>query len=224
MTDTPPDGDVTELDEIVVIGTRPQPGIPHWPVEEQQEVDPNPDPGGGGGGLWTQPEVDAENERQKQCAAKKFADGLSEEDDKDNKEFFSFSWILNGQTVTHAIRGGAGVTITQNDLNPALSQFGINASQIVGFNHNHPSNHYCASGGLQGQDEIRRNSYPSDNDWALADQLVNLGADPNVLSLFVVGCDDQMREFRYRDRADAKRAADRLDPPPPPVQPEGCPE
>ena len=111
MTDTPP-GDVTELEEIVVIGTRPQPGTPIDPNEHQDEVDPNPDePGTGGGGLWTQPAVDAENERQKQCAAKKFEDDLADEDEKDDKEFFSLSWILNGQTVTHAIRGGTGPVI-----------------------------------------------------------------------------------------------------------------
>lgn len=60
MTDpTPP----SELDEVIVIGTRAKRNT-EIPPEEMEEV---PEDGGGGG--MTQAEVDAENERQKKCAA-----------------------------------------------------------------------------------------------------------------------------------------------------------
>ena len=60
MTDpTPP----SELDEVIVIGTRAKRNT-EIPPEEMEEVPEDGGNGGGGGGM-TQAEVDAENERQK---------------------------------------------------------------------------------------------------------------------------------------------------------------
>ena len=101
MTDQPP----TELPGITVTGTRlvftggPGGGIPgdpgHNPVEQNEVGD---DTGGGPSGP-TQEEVDAENERQKECAAKQFKSQLDSENasPKTRKNFL----LLPGQeTVT----------------------------------------------------------------------------------------------------------------------------
>ncbi len=94
MTDpTPP----SELDEVIVIGKRAKRNT-EIPPEEMEEVPEDGDSGGTSGGM-TQAEVDAENERQKKCAAAEFKTQMQDIPTKNSKE--SFSYVLNrdGNTV-----------------------------------------------------------------------------------------------------------------------------
>lgn len=226
MTDQPP----SELPGITVTGTRlvftvgpggGSPGDPSHNPEEQNEVgEGNDGPSGP-----TQEEVDAENERQKECAAKQYKTQLDTEKrfSKDKKEFFTFTWTRNGQTTTHPIREGSGARIQTADLNAALSEFSINASNITGFNHNHPADEYCnGSGDLLRSQEIE-NGYPSVNDWVFADALVGAGANPDELTLFIADCDGVLRGFPYSQKIEFQEMFDRKQPPPPPINPENCP-
>ena len=225
MTDQPPN----ELPGITVTGTRlvftagpggGTPGDPSHNPEEQNEVgEGNEGPSGP-----TQEEVDAENERQKQCAAQKFATELGQKSERNSKEFFSFTWTENGQTLTHDIRGGAGATISAADRNAARNEFGIAFPDVLGFNHNHPNNVYCGSGGLQGQDELYENQFPSEPDWNWATTAVDEFHVPaSTFTLFVTDCEGVTRAFPYSEKDAFKDAVERKLPPPPPINPD-CPE
>lgn len=225
MTDQPPE-EPTELDDVVIIGVRPQPGTPknNPPFEEQEEIDPYPNPEpGGGGGVWTEVEAAAEAERQKECAAQAYEAKLSQEEPgrKRSKEFFSLIWNLSGQTVTHAPRGGASVRITGVEIQETRNDFGISGQDFLGFAHNHPSDEYCPSTGALGFDEERTNAYPSENDWNTIDFFVPEAFRGNV-TLFVLGCDDEMRAYPYADRANAERLRDQRSRPPEPINPLNC--
>lgn len=226
MTDPVPE-QPTNLGEIVVTGIRPRPGEPRndLPTEEQDELDPNADPQPGGGGVWTAAEAEAEAERQKECAASNFEKNLNatESARKDKKEFFSLIWGRSGQTATHAPRGGTADRITGAEIRQAMTDFNIPGSDLIGYSHNHPSDIYCSSSGAMGFDEERANSYPSANDWNAVDSLVP--AEFRVgITLFILGCDNQMRSFKYTERAQAERDRDQRTRPPAPIAPQGCPQ
>ncbi|WP_374276096.1 hypothetical protein [Brevundimonas sp.] len=106
MTDTSNDDDVPWVDEVVVIGVRPVVGQPKIYNEEMLEIDPE----GGSGGVWRPAEVPREIDRQKDCAADRFKKELESEEpeEKDEKEFFSFTWFQGNQIVTISPQGGGG--------------------------------------------------------------------------------------------------------------------
>lgn len=193
----------SEVDPIVVVGKRKRVGDkPYF----------GPDGGGGGagdGGGWdggsggmTQEQADAENLRQEQCAAKDFHSRLQSMSTRNSKESFSFILNRGGNTLVTPPATAGGVKITEVDINPVLSGYGINMARVVGFVHNHPRNYYCSGPGLtekSAQEDL--NAYPSENDWEAAKKFVELGADPDKFRMYIVGCDNVLREFPYSNKA-----------------------
>lgn len=224
MTDEPP----TQLPGVTFTGTRlvylgrgsGTSGDPSHNPDQQNEVGEGPEDGGSSP---TQEEVDAENERQKECAAQKFKLELDTKTDKDEKEYFSYTWDQAGQTTTHPIRGGSSAVIQTPDRTAARSEFGISNSDVLAFNHNHPADVYCPDSGLTGQDQLRANAYPSESDWAFAhDAVLNRGV-PSTLTLYISDCEGNVRGFDYSDMQRWKDAKTRNDRPPMPITPD-CPE
>lgn len=219
----------TTLPGVTVIGQRPIFGIMIVPTKgedggvHQQEVSPDGD-GGDGGRPATQAEVEAEEKRQKDCAAEKFRKRLQEKSDRNSKEYFSFTFVRNGEIVTSDLQGGAGATITGAEISAAMSQLGITSSDLLGFNHNHPSGVYCndPQSYTRYMQEIG-NAYPSAPDWNAATNLLNPDQD-GAFSMYVTGCDGVQREFPYSGRVAFGQARDTKASPPPPVQPLNCPQ
>lgn len=177
------------------------------------------DTGGGPSGP-TREEVDAENERQKECAAEQFKSELNAKSDKDEKEYFSYTWNRNGQTATHEIGGGNSAVIQPSDRTAARNEFGVSNADVIAFNHNHPADVYCPDSGMLGQDQLRANAYPSDPDWNFAHDAVTNRGVPNTLILYVSDCEGNVRGFDYLSMQQWKDAKARRDPPPPPIAPE----
>ncbi len=75
-------------------------------------------------------------------------------------------------------------------------QEGIDPANVTGIVHNHDLQHY-------GQNTYSQsiNRFPSDQDWNSATLLVNSGADPNLLSLYVIDTLGVLREFRYINKS-----------------------
>lgn len=219
----------TTLPGITVIGQRPVFGIMTVPTTggddniHQQEVTPEDGTSSGGGGLATPEQVAEEEKRQKDCASAKYKQKLLEKPDRNSKEYFSLTFVRDGQIATTDLRGG-GAQISGPQIAAAMSEFGIGMGDVLGLNHNHPRNEYCdAADSYTRNLQTTANAYPSDNDWNAADAFVNGGADPNF-SLYVAGCDGEVREFPYSGRNGYRQDRNAGRTPPPPVQPEGCPE
>ncbi|MEY4554967.1 MAG: hypothetical protein RL093_86 [Pseudomonadota bacterium] len=199
MTDpTPP----SELDEVIVIGKRAKRNT-EIPPEEMEEVPEDGDSGGTSGGM-TQAEVDAENERQKKCAAAEFKTQMQDIPTKNSKE--SFSYVLNrdGNTVITPPVAATGSVITPAERGAVITAYSIQPSEILGFVHNHPRNVYCDSDDLTVRSaQIALNAYPSANDLDSAESFLDLNPsiDPSTFSLFVLGCDNIMREFPFSQMA-----------------------
>lgn len=87
--------------------------------------------------------------------------------------------------------GGTGDHVSVN-----FEALGFPVSQIVGVVHNHDDYHY----GQNYQSE-QINRMPSQGDWNTADALVAAGADPNVLSFYLLDTADSFREFNYVDKS-----------------------
>lgn len=93
---------------------------------------------------------------------------------------------------------GAG----QDHVSVNFQELGFEASQIVGFIHNHDADDYAHT-----QEEALMNRVPSignaqdGGDWWSADNLVAHGVNPNELTLYVIDTTDVMREYRYSDKA-----------------------
>ncbi|RZJ01488.1 MAG: hypothetical protein EON90_02595 [Brevundimonas sp.] len=225
--------DATPVDDVIVIGKRKKKtntNNPQFPqmVEVEEETG---DTGGGGGELT--PADQAENERQKECAAKKFKEKLQSDHpfQKKGKEFFSSIFERDGDTVVHPPVMGTGTlpgqgpntAISGPDIAGANATYGVAPGSLLGFVHNHPSDVYCGSADSYTQNLQRlTNQYPSEPDWAAADVMVSNG-DPNTFVLYIVGCDNELRAFPYRDREEFKAERAKTNPKThPPVQPQGC--
>jgi hypothetical protein len=90
------------------------------------------------------------------------------------------------QGTSHAQAGAnAGV-----DLAPSLQSLKGNAADIVAIIHNYPPTGSSL--------EDTRNQAPSATDWALADYLVQSGADPNRLTLYVIDSTGRLRAYSYQ--------------------------
>jgi hypothetical protein len=221
----------TTLPPITVIGQRPIFGTLMVPISRgeggvhQQEVTMEDGTSGGGGwAVATPEEVEAEEKRQKDCAAKKYNDRLQSKGDKNSKEYFSLTFVRNGEIVTTDLRGGAAAIITGVEIQAAMTEFGITASDLIAYNHNHPSSIYCnSSDGYTRYLQDTTNAYPSDNDWNAATLLLNPSLNPDF-SMYVSGCNGALREFSYSGREAFRQSRNATATPPPAVQPEGCPE
>ncbi len=212
--------DVTEVEPIIVIGKRPKKDT-SLNFEHQEEVDPadgsgtgsSPGDGGGSSPGMTDEEIAAENKRQERCAAQEFKNRLQSIGSRNSKESFSFILNRGEETLITPPATANGPRINQNDINPILSRYGINMSWVVGFAHNHPRSEYCPGPGVsQTSAQQDLNAYPSDNDWSAADTFVSHGADPNAFTLYIVGCDNILREFAYADRAHYKAQIQKANP------------
>lgn len=75
------------------------------------------------------------------------------------------------------------------NLTPSRDSIGATNAQIVGVIHSHP---YYNDPAVRTKDKR-----PSDNDWALADQLVSQGADPSRLTLYIIDYLGVVRAYSY---------------------------
>jgi len=96
------------------------------------------------------------------------------------------------------IAGGSSVSATPAAL-------GTTWSNIVGIIHNHPSARYCPD---PISCQINRNPSSSatvptgqQSDWDTAELAVANGANPTLLTLYVVGPDRVLRQFAYQNRS-----------------------
>lgn len=220
MTDTGP----TTLPDVIVVGSRAVPGapmgtgggIPEPGGHTIHQAGDAPEPST----VYTVEAAEAENRRQKECAAEAFKAGMNGKSNSDKKEYFSYTWNRNGETATHPVRGGSGDIIQPSDRAAVRTEFGIANADVIAFNHNHPADVYCPNRGLIGQDELLENAYPSDNDWNFAqDAVLNRGV-PNTLILYVADCEGNLRGFDYLSMQEWKAAKTRRDPPPAPISPD----
>lgn len=136
--------------------------------------------------------------------------------DWNNKEYLAFVYRDASGTLrtSEVYAGGANVDVE-------IAKLGFAPAQIVGIMHNHPVYHY---GNTQYEADTNRN--PSDNDWATADNLVALGANPAHLDLYVIDTTGKLRSYEYADKAKylhpkpTTSVGARVDPD---LQPEYCP-
>lgn len=91
--------------------------------------------------------------------------------------------VLNDQIYTDGSRSRVSHSIPRGQI-----------PNLVSIVHNHPRQ------GLEGDDINLENRYPSQDDWIEADNLVALGADPNVLSLTLLDPFGEARIFPYSER------------------------
>lgn len=75
------------------------------------------------------------------------------------------------------------------NLTPSRDSIGATNAQIVGIIHSHP---YDSDPAVR-----TKNRRPSDNDWALADQLVSQGADSSRLTLYIIDDLGVLRAYSY---------------------------
>lgn len=75
-----------------------------------------------------------------------------------------------------------------------LGELRLPGSTVLGVIHNHPSDYFTS------EQERIANRNPSENDWAVALALVNAGALPDMLQMYIVGPDDHVREFEFAKR------------------------
>lgn len=218
--------DATDLGEIVVVAKRPR-KMTDIGYEQPEEVSENPDGGsaGTGGGFLTDEEVREEEKRQERCAAQEFRNRLQSISSRNSKE--SFSYILNreGNTSITSPSTADGPVITAAERSAVLNAYNIQSSEILGFAHNHPSSVYCNSQDLSTRGaEINLNAYPSENDLNWAQNF--LGNNPNInpatFSLFVVGCDNIMRQFEYSRLAEWRQRVSQPNPAKPPAMQADC--
>lgn len=76
---------------------------------------------------------------------------------------------------------------------------GITGDQIVGLIHNHPSGIYEPGSSLGDINRLPSPPNKGGDDWLTADYLVQHGADPNNLTLYILGPDSVLREYAYTD-------------------------
>lgn len=222
--------DTTTLPEVVVVGVRPKKNLDIPNIPQMEELEPETgEPGGGGGGL-TQEEVDAENKRQEDCAAKGAGEQIKAKPDSNSKEYLSHVYKAGDTTAYHAPRGGTGIGLTDTQFANARTEFGIQPWDIRGIVHNHPADYYCD--GIE-QDGLPRtdawadrqnsfNQFPSEADWANVQTMVETHQYPSDITLYIVGCDGVTRSFHYSEMAALRPLVQRenmLNGPKPPLRP-----
>lgn len=162
-----------------------------------------PGVGGGGGGAVPacrsgDPAVAAEYQRS---AASKMGRDINDKPDNDRNEYLGvIHRDSNGALrMSNLIQGGAGVSASP-------SAFGTSWGRIVGIVHNHPRERYCPD---PVSCQINRNpsselTVPAgqQSDWETAEIAVANGADPDLLTLYVVGPDHVLRAFPYQNRSE----------------------
>lgn len=171
---------------------------------------------------------DPDTKKRKDCAAQAYLEAL-EGLSRNRYEYMSMTYRRNGEGVysndpIQATAAG-GTEFTQGDVNGLMSTYGYGYADVMGVQHNHPSNAYCDGSTLaERRDQQTQNAYPSIPDFVFAEQLVGGGANALELTLYIVGCDGEMRAFQYSNRAAIEQARDRRSPPPPPMETPECEE
>lgn len=210
--------DATDPGEVVIIGKRPT-KMQESGYEEAEHISEDPNGGPSGGNVYTtDAQVRAEEQRQRDCAADAFHQKLQAIGTKNSKESFSYILNRNGNTAITNPVTGTGTVVTGADRTAVIQAQNIQYSEIEGFAHNHPNGPYCNQQGWSIQEKgLARaiNSYPSLNDWIYADGIV--GANPSVadsFTLYITGCDNELRAYPYSNREYYRDQVQRLNPPP----------
>jgi hypothetical protein len=156
------------------------------------------DSGSGGGGepeqSCTSHDAQAVDTYSDQLASKLSRDIKAKPDDQ-NREYLALIY-RDGNGVIRTTELFQGPSNGESASIPSLQAIGVAAAQIVGVVHNHPSQVFNTS-----SYEYDVNRLPSNGDWAMADQIIGAGADPNTLALYVLGTDGRLREFEYTDKS-----------------------
>lgn len=129
-------------------------------------------------------------------AALRLRDAIKEDPNDHRKEHVALIFrdsrgIIMTSPLFEGTDRSANVSAAVNWL---ISQ-GHPTGNITGLVHNHDRDYYGRT-----EDEERLNRYPSDADWAAAQILISLGADPGVFRHYIVDTNGEMREFDYDDR------------------------
>ena len=184
--------DVTEVDEVVVIG---QPGMPIDEINQILDdlyggngVDPNVPPTGGGS---NDSEEDDEcscpsntDSQDQQIARSSAADGaeIILQQNWENQEYGGFIYrdAITGEIKMGVITGSAVTTWSPSaDNMQGISSY----SQIIGIVHSHGPN-------VPGSNH----NFPSSGDWDAFNALITMGAI-NLTAYYIVGADGQLREY-----------------------------
>ena len=184
--------DVTEVDEVVVIG---QPGMPIDEINQILDdlyggngVDPNVPPTGGGS---NDSEEDDEcscpsntDSQDQQIARSSAADGaeIILQQNWENQEYGGFIYrdAITGEIKMGVITGSAVTTWSPSaDNMQGISSY----SQIIGIVHSHGPN-------VPGSNH----NFPSSGDWDAFNALIAMGAI-NLTAYYIVGADGQLREY-----------------------------
>lgn len=209
-----PDGP-SQLTDVIVIGTRAVPGaprgggpggggsVPETPIRTIDLDAPPIDPES----VWTEETAEAENERQNNCAAHRFAEKTKAKGDRSKEvEHFSLTWKKDGNTVSSEPREDTGryqdlpigSAVTSSDFNRLAADYAVSPDSITAFNHSHAADTYCNGSGLMLVNQQNDNRYPSARDAVFANALIEADVSPAGLTLYVTDCEGNTRGFPYR--------------------------
>lgn len=199
-----------ELGDVEVGGTRPIEPVIIPPCQTCGEYDDggydNGGEGGGGGSgdVGSPPQAPPPMCRSNSAVAiKEYSDALASQSAKailanaqhTGFEFGSIIYRDAGGTMrlSRLVMGLAGSI----PAFPAqvLVELSLPGSRVLGVVHNHPGATFKTEA------EKERNKNPSDSDWEVVDTLVNIGADLDLLQIYVLGPDDIFREFDYNQKS-----------------------
>lgn len=113
--------------------------------------------------------------------------------DYNRREYISLAYRDTDGVIrwTEPVAGAANGQSATIDL----AALGITGFQLLGVIHNHPRDVYSSSAA-----EEAINRFPSNNDWATADQIIQAGASITSLQLYVIGPDGGLRQYPYADK------------------------
>lgn len=153
--------------------------------------DPFQDATGDGGGQHDEAHCQSVPPAEPQQQAANIAHEILQASAEDGKEYGGN--IYNDGSVSNELYGGQlSSAITKGEFERGLIADGKNAADLRGTVHNHSYNHSVSSANNY------FNNFPSTQDWQDATDMVeNRGVDPENFSLFIIGTDNQTREFPY---------------------------
>ena len=213
VANEPPPPEGTNDDDIIVTGTRPPTGITYGPEEADDSDGYTGDPnspyfegGGGGGSLPSDSSPGDDLIHEQTCsteagAADQIRDGIRSTESDDSDRTRSWRHFEYGAYLVQLPDGNFGASsgmIYTDGLSTRVhldDNIPSNLSSIHGIVHNHPG------GGTFDIATARFLAYPSGDDWASAQNLVEMGVPADQLSIWVVDPLGALREFKYSDRS-----------------------
>lgn len=173
-------------------------GVSCSPGDGGVDGSPFPGGGGGGGGGGGEPATACQShdpptvDNYSDALAVDAADAIRARSDSTRREYGA----LIHRDAGGSLRLTPLVPGTPTSVLYDFSDLGVNPARIVGFIHNHPREVYDSS-----PQELQINLNPSSKDWQTATQIVNAGANADLLQLYIVGTDGVLRQFDYNNRA-----------------------